>query len=112
MTRTPIKGLAKLIGWTTYPEWMVWMAARVALLWGAGGLLLPLGVVTTRPLWLEALDHRASLMVLGQRGLVDPAVVWLTRRHPVLAAAARLLVGVHATLATLTFVSVCTLYQN
>ncbi|XP_063843573.1 uncharacterized protein LOC135090605 [Scylla paramamosain] len=93
VTRTPIKGLAKLIGWTTYPEWMVWMAARVALLWGAGGMLLPLGVVATRPLWLEASDHQALLTVVGRHGLVDPVVMCAAPSHPVLAAAARMLDG-------------------
>ncbi|XP_050720142.1 lactosylceramide 4-alpha-galactosyltransferase-like [Eriocheir sinensis] len=89
VSRTPIKGLAKLIGWTTYPEWMTWMAARVALLWAAGGVVLPLGMVPTRPLWLETRPR--VLLAAKEEDGVNSVVLGASRHHPVLAAAARLL---------------------
>lgn len=71
---------------------MTWTAARVAMLWAAGGVVLPLGVVPTRPVWLEALRPRV-LLATGLQGGVEPVVLGAPRHHPVLAAAARLLVG-------------------
>lgn len=94
VSRTPIKGLAKLIGWTAYyPEWMTWTAARVALLWAAGGVVLPLGVVPTCPLWLNASKSQV-LLATGLQGGVDPVVLGASPHHPFLAATSTLLVRV------------------
>lgn len=63
----------------------------MALLWATGGVVLPLGMVTTRPLWLETRPR--VLLVAREEGGADSVVVGASRHHPVLAAAARLLVG-------------------
>ncbi|XP_069174118.1 uncharacterized protein [Procambarus clarkii] len=100
VARTPLERLSDMIGWTSYPEWSVWAAARVAMLWEAGGVVLPLGVVPTRPLWVEAHGPRSGMLMLGRQdvlhrhsGTLDPVLMAIPAHHVLLEALAYYLVG-------------------
>ncbi|KAG7165046.1 hypothetical protein Hamer_G004804 [Homarus americanus] len=93
VTRTPVKKLAKLRSWSSYPNWSVWAAARVALLWAAGGMVVPLGVVMTRPVWVEAAGLGSGILVTGQGGTMDPVVLSSPAHHPLLSALTTYLVN-------------------
>ncbi|XP_071524000.1 uncharacterized protein [Panulirus ornatus] len=94
VVRTPLKDLAKFSGWTVrLSEWKVWTGARVALLWAAGGMVLPLGVVATRPVWVEALGPRSGMLVADPSFRVDPAVLSTPAHHPLLTTIAQYLVN-------------------
>lgn len=53
--------------------------------------MLPLGVVPTRPLWLEASSNQ-MVLAMGPEGRSDPVVFGSSHHHPVLVAASNLLV--------------------
>lgn len=91
--KSPLKNLAKFSGWTALSsEWKVWAGARVAVLWAAGGVVLPLGVVTTRPVWVEAMGPGSGVVVADPQGKVDPVVLATPAHHPLLTTIAHYLV--------------------
>ncbi|KAK3869002.1 hypothetical protein Pcinc_025663 [Petrolisthes cinctipes] len=89
VTRTPIKSLASVGG----EEWRVWAAARVGLLWGAGGVSVPMGVVARKPLWVEVVGSGSGLLVGGRDGRqLDPTLMATPAHHPLLKTLAKHLI--------------------
>nr|XP_053635785.1 uncharacterized protein LOC128691004 [Cherax quadricarinatus] len=97
---TPVQKLAQMTGWTTKPGWYVWMAGRVGLLWAAGGVVLPLGVVMTRAMWVEAAGSGSGMLMMGSGKMMEALVLSSPAHHPLLTNLAHQLVDIDDVLAS------------
>ncbi|XP_037797068.1 uncharacterized protein LOC119592313 [Penaeus monodon] len=93
VSQTPLEEIRKHTIRSSWPDWMVWAATRVSLLWAAGGMVLPLGAIMTKPLMVDAHGPKSGLMALTEDGEVDPLLMAMPAHHPILLAMAEQLMN-------------------
>ncbi|XP_042879526.1 lactosylceramide 4-alpha-galactosyltransferase-like [Penaeus japonicus] len=112
VNRTPLESLKGHTTWSGWPDWVVWAATRVSLLWAAGGMVLPLGAIMTKPLMVDAHGPKSGLVAEAEGGGVDALLMAAPAHHPVLLALADQLMnssieGNQGSLLTKVFREVC-----
>lgn len=92
LKKTSIEGMLYSGGWGGRPAWAIWMASGGALLWKSGGILLPMGVLMTKPIVIESFGNNSGLLVAKNKRF-SPIALGTPPRHPIVDQILKAVVG-------------------